>query len=103
MVSTIVLPEPLVSTDPVWKSERIVSAAVSIGGLIYSMPAPARHCNILWALQHPEDGIPQSQGFLTNTGRFVGRLEAYIIATSTGQRKVEDFGGRHEAYSEDFW
>lgn len=69
--------------------ERIVAAAVHAYGATWSLPRPARHHNVLWAI----DGAgldatapgPEAQGFLTSEGRFVGRREAAKMAVDAGQ------------------
>ena len=56
-------------------TERIISAALcAANGLICSLPAPARHHTIMHALFKIEARLEElEQGFLTSTGRFVGR------------------------------
>jgi len=90
-------------------SETIVSAAHLYGlagsddpravPVIVSAPPPARHHN-LFALA----GTPAESGFLTSTGRFVGREEALKIAISSGQPMIEH-PSRHATllFSEDLW
>lgn len=93
------------------RAETIVSAAVmrtepnrageGTVGMVYSLPRPARHHHILHAM--PEMGRSPSrsmQGFLTSTGRFVGRRQARVIAIRAGQ--VEP-NGIAELFSEDLW
>lgn len=66
---------------------------------IVSAPPPARHHN-LFALA----GKPDESGFLTSSGRFVGREEALRIASRAGQALI-DHPGRHarQLFSEDLW
>lgn len=66
---------------------------------IVSAPPPARHHN-LFALA----GSPDESGFLTSTGRFVGREEALKLAVTAGQPLI-DHPSRHEhlLFSEDLW
>ncbi len=67
--------------------------------VIVSAPPPARHHN-LFALA----GGPDDDGFLTSTGRFVGREEALNIAKAAGQPLI-DHPSRHPKwlFSEDLW
>jgi hypothetical protein len=68
---------------------------------IVSAPPPARHHN-LFALA----GKPDQQGFLTSTGRFVGREKAKKIAMAAGQQfKPTPEGGYvgPQLFSEDLW
>lgn len=90
-------------TKPV-TDERIVAAAIYYGAIV-SLPPPARHHTIIAAMDlsmgiEGTGAIPQLQGFLTNTGRYVGRVEAYYIAIRAGQIKDKP---TPELYSEDMW
>lgn len=82
--------------------ERIISAAILYKGLIVTLPPPARHYSIL----HPLGAIvgevigPDEQGFLTSTGRFVGRIEARDIAVQVMGIKPAH---RRDLFSEDLW
>jgi len=86
-------------------SERIVAAAVYHGATI-SLPPPARHHTILQSMDI-EMGIqaaavpPQAQGFITSTGRFVNRVEAFYIAFNAEQITSGSEGP--QLYSEDLW
>lgn len=85
--------------------ERIVSAAIHLGGLVLSLPSPARHHTIInGATQNLEMKPPilGTQGFMTSTGRFVNRKEACFIATEANQITVKT-GNADELYSEDLW
>lgn len=81
--------------------ERIVSVAI-YHGMILSMPAPARHFEVLRAMG--DDSLkhnPKNQGFLTSEGRFVSREEAHTIAYRSGQCKNPDHPT--QLFSEDLW
>lgn len=84
--------------------ERIVSAAIYWGGII-SLPPPARHSDILATMQetmHISYIIPNTlQGFLTDKGRYVNRVEAFGIAYRACQFLDSPKGP--ELYSEDLW
>jgi len=61
-----------------------------------------RHCNILWQSKSISRN-PHHQGFLTTTGRYVGREEALIIALKNGQvLNIDDIRG-DKLYSEDLY
>ena len=84
-------------------TERIVSVAISAFGIIASLPAPARHGDVLRKLHdfNPMLLGPDTQGFLTSAGRYVNRRDAAAIALAAGQT-----GGLINApdlYSEDLW
>lgn len=95
----------------VWKSsteieERVIAAAIQYGGATISLPPPARHHTIIQTmdLEMGIDGIlatPDRQGFITNTGRYVNRVEAYYLAFKAGQLINDSKGPR--LYSEDLW
>jgi hypothetical protein len=84
--------------------------------LILFIPAPARHHNVLHSFwyQVPEaraDGrthesyMGEVQGFLTNEGVFLNRLDALVHARACGQMKPRqpgDYNG-DELFSEDLW
>lgn len=68
--------------------------------VIVSAPPPARHHNLFALCSR----VPDESGFLTSTGRFVGRIEALDIAKAAGQPLIEH-GSRHATrlFSEDLW
>lgn len=91
-------------TAPTLSSERIVAAAMQVGGLTISLPRPAGHGEVM-ALAHSAIGYTPAtelQGFLTSEGRFVTRVEAMKIAHRSGQEFREALRS-HELFSEDLW
>lgn len=102
--------------NPARGPERIVAAAVRLEGVVYSLPPPARHNTIIhnWpdilaplARVRSAPGVTPvaiviargEQGFVTNTGRFVGRMQAAFIALFA--RQIPKLRG--PLYSEDLW
>lgn len=86
--------------------ETIVAAALCRNGLIYTMPKRARHGDIIrhvdvnhGATHNPF--LPDEQGFITSTGRFVSRRVAAGVAIDAGQIDSPQWGA--ELYSEDLW
>lgn len=83
-------------------SDLIVSVAIRTkDGLVYSLPRPNRHYNIITmmiasGIKDVSDGI---QGFLLANGRFVNRYKGAEIAFETGQIKEKV----SELYSESLW
>ncbi len=67
--------------------ERIVAVAMNLGSLIVTLPAPARHNDLMTALFRDLGQMTDSdqEGFLTSEGRFVSRHEARGIAIAAGQ------------------
>lgn len=95
----------------------IIAAAIKFGSLVCHVPAPGRHHNVLHLLHSiSENGIKQTgdveQGFLTDSGKFVGRKQALKHARECGQgtpirdkMKLTDknvYDGP-ELFSEDLW
>jgi len=90
--------------------ETIVAAAIQYKGMTISLPAPARHHNIIRYMSDAKlppiiEGTKlvtntEDQGFITSTGRFVYRNEAEEIARAAGQ--VDELIGSILT-SEDLW
>lgn len=83
--------------------ERIIAVAISAFGVIASLPAPARHGDVLNKL-HDFNSLPlppDTQGFLTSAGRYVNRRDAAKIALEAGQ--VATLEAPPQLYSEDLW
>ena len=93
-----------IQTKAAAEPERIAAAAVCLSGVVHSLPPPNRHHHILHALHETEgERIHRAdQGFVTNTGRFVGRKQAQKIAEAAGQIK-EKLGCPGLLFSEDLW
>ena len=87
------------------KPERgIVAAACRIGDLTISMPAPARHHDILWAMNSAGmDPHVADQGFLDHRGIFMTRKTAMIQAGNHQQISEEEFDPDGELFSEHLW
>ena len=82
----------------------IVAAACQIDGLTFSMPAPARHGDVLFSMSAL--GIKcgkETQGFLDHRGVFVGRKAAKITALSWGQITQDEFDDGLDLFSEHLW
>lgn len=73
---------------------------------VYGDPIPASHYSVSQSIKkllHDDDMQPLKweQGFLTNTGRFVSREEAYKIAKAAHQIVAHDNG--RFLFSESLW
>ena len=81
---------------------RVVAAACHLNGLTYTIPAPARHHDILLLMPSPECHLC-TQGFLLSDGRFIEREGARFVAID--QKQVKDMSILHarELFSEDLW
>lgn len=84
-------------------SERIISVAISAFGVVASLPAPARHGDVLRKLYdfNPLVLGGDCQGFLTSAGRYVNRRDAAEIALTAGQ--TDKLIAAPDLYSEDLW
>lgn len=83
---------------------HIISAAVTVHGLVISLPKPNRHWNILHKMPEKFSKLvkPSEQGFLTNEGTFVGREAGKIIARNANQL-LPTHSPNKELFSEDLW
>jgi len=90
--------------------ETITQAALFVEDQVATLPRPARHHNLNQALHQLVESVKgyvnerepfreAKQGFLTNTGRFVGREEAARIAHTAGQTSSL----KKMLFSEDLW
>lgn len=81
----------------------IVAAAIEYEGVVYTLPKPMRHHNIIKYMR--DKGLPRksvrNQGFVTNDGKFVDRLEGAAIALASGQ--IEELSYPPNLFSEDLW
>jgi hypothetical protein len=79
--------------------ERIERAAIRCRHGLFSLPAPARHSDVMHEFAHT---CMREQGFITSSGRFVGRAEAWTIAETALQIK-KITGPAGVLFSEDLW
>jgi hypothetical protein len=83
--------------------EHIIAAAhLGENGRIHSLPPPARHGATLRLLPRPEQRSANS-GFITNTGRFLEREEAHVVAAAAGQILYRCGGDERRLFSENLW
>lgn len=101
------MPDTLITRklDAAMQSQRgIVAVACRLGDLTISMPSPARHGEVLWAMDAA--GLTPAladQGFLDHRGLYLGRRTAKIVAAQFGQISVDCHNGHPELFSEDLW
>jgi hypothetical protein len=89
-----------------YEDQRFNGAPVYPRYITMTAPPPARHHSLLasaFTLVGHGTG-PEDQGFITSTGRFVGREEGLSIALASGQPMI-DHPSRHDRllFSEDLW
>jgi hypothetical protein len=86
--------------------ETITRVAIKYEGKTWTLPAPNRHHHIIRMIAD-SNGIgidgEDEQGFMTDTGRFVNRVEALKIALDANQ--VLDINNirAKRLFSEDLW
>lgn len=86
--------------------ESIIGVAIiGYDGNVYSLPKPNRHHHVIHMMvkqyNHPIP-INGEQGFITNEGKFVNRIEAKVIAVNNNQL-TSRAGNEEELFSEDVW
>ena len=85
----------------------ITHVAIRFNGIIYSLPAPNRHHNVILKIVQ-ETGAQtvnaqgDDQGFLDDTGKFLTRKEALDIALNNGQLRL-DRPIYDKLFSENLW
>ena len=87
---------------------KIVAAALRTkAGLVVSLPAPARHHNIIFYMISEgyikDEVLASDHGFLTNDGGWVRRQLALRIAKEAGQLLAEPIAPHAGLFSEDLW
>lgn len=88
---------------------QIMGVAIKYGGVVYSLPPPNRHHNVIRHIREVTgSGIAGSdvQGFITDEGEFLNRKAAMALASVNGQlnrRPGAQFYQGPELYSEDLW
>ncbi len=89
------------------RERRVVAAAIWHKGVLYTLPAPARHHHIIdhiWILSGDdfETVFTTGQGFVDQEGEFMDRRIARIVAEDAEQLKP-GVPGRSYLMSEDVW
>lgn len=82
--------------------ERIAAAACLFLGEVHHVPRPGRHADVLRHMLESTGRTlagSETQGFLTDRGRFVDRREAAKIALAAGQIP----NAVDELFSENVW
>lgn len=85
--------------------ERIVAAAIKYDDVVYHASPPGRHHDVIfymYSLGIRGVHVCRYQGFITNTGRYVGREEACKIAKKAKQILIKT-NPTYMLFSEDVW
>ena len=91
----------------------IVAVAIKRKGVIWTLPKPARHHNVIWAMCDVDNNSTPDkrptlihaegeQGFIDDAGTFHDRKQAAIIAQSCGQL-TKPLIAPPNLFSEDLW
>lgn len=86
----------------------ITHVAICFKGIVYSLPKPNRHHNIIWKIVE-ETGIDKvdsygdDQGFLDSAGKYLTRKEALDNARANGQLRDDRPIWNDELFSENLW
>ncbi|SAK83442.1 hypothetical protein AWB81_04209 [Caballeronia arationis] len=88
------------------RTERVIGSAIRHpDGLIHVVIEPGRHHHVIRymsSLKRAGLGTTRDQGFITNQGRYVSRLEGLAIAQLAKQIKRKT-PPAHKLFSEDLW
>jgi len=101
---TVVTLKPLVLFLIQQDIDMIKQAAIKDStGKIWTLPRPARHCDILHYMYESSAGETtlDDQGFLLDDGSWVNRKQAAEYALKTGQ--CSELVAPPDLYSEDLW
>jgi len=89
---------------------KITHVAIRFQGVIYSLPAPNRHHDIIRHIVETVAGVSkvdsrnEDQGFLDESGRYLTRRQALHSAKINNQLKPDTMGPKlGQLYSEDIW
>ena len=88
-------------TDPELRAMMFNGQRVYPDHLIVTSPPPARHGTLMHPL--PMFISADNQGFITSTGRYVGREEARQIVRESGQPMTDEPHQEKYLFSEDLW
>jgi hypothetical protein len=105
VTETIVAAAVRIPVDQKWLGTLWNGQAMYPDKLVVSAPPPARHFTLMHPLPEGLQSRPfEDQGFLTSTGRYVGREEGLQVALASGQPMI-DHPSRHATllFSEDLW
>lgn len=87
---------------------KITHVAVRFKGTVYSLPAPNRHCHVIWHIAKTTgctyvDARDEDQGFLDESGRYLNRKQALVSARLHDQIKKPEAIRMNMLFSEDLW
>lgn len=90
------------------KRTKITHVAIRHNGVVYSLPSPNRHHDVIWHIAR-EAGCAyvnargDDQGFLDESGRYLNRKQALVSARLHNQIKDTSKIRMNMLFSEDLW
>lgn len=100
------LPCPKHRFETIERETIEMAAMIDLQGVIHVLPRPNRHWHISQVgmkFRGVDNFHHWKSGFVTNTGRYVGRKEAREIALAAGQIKDDETYQPDTLFSEDVW
>lgn len=91
------------------KRPQITHVAIRFQGVVYSLPAPNRHHDVIRLIieRNPDvthvDSRGQDQGFLDENGLYLTRKCALGIARANGQLRTDREVHANQLFSENLW
>ena len=84
-------------------NEYITAVAIKRGEDVFDLPKPSRHNDVIRDMRNKgfKRVVGDVQGFLTNHGTFLDRIEGAKLALDCGQ--VDELKHPPYLYSEDLW
>jgi hypothetical protein len=86
----------------------ITHVAIRFNGVIYSLPKPNRHHDVIRLIVDTTDAATvdshgDDQGFLDHTGKYLTRKQALHIAYISGQLREDRPVLHNQLFSENLW
>lgn len=85
----------------------ITGVAVKQGDVVWQLPCPNRHANVLWLIYDitgkVAEGYADAQGFVDAAGNYLSREEALVRARATDQLRDDREVIGNQLYSENLW
>jgi hypothetical protein len=86
----------------------ITHVAIRFNGVVYSLPKPNRHHNVIWLIVEQTgvetvDAHGEDQGFLDSEGEYLTRKEALDNARFNDQLRDDRPIWNEELFSENLW
>ncbi|MFA5071212.1 MAG: hypothetical protein WC511_02465 [Candidatus Pacearchaeota archaeon] len=84
--------------------EKIIGSAIKQDGIIFYCLRPGRHPNVIYMMVKDfllPPPIKGKQGFVTESGKFLSRRQAFVLAKKNGQLSKNLIGSI--LTSEDLW